>query len=123
MYLSIYIYNLGTRGQSTGVNPVRNHGARWTKAGSVLVLYMTKQSRGVLGEMRYNARIRMQRSRASGAGKLLSYGRYVPGGPWRPMGVPRGSQGRAWGVPRGPRGLQGLAGDTRHPFHKHNSVI
>ena len=39
--------------------------------------------------------------------------RGVPQGPW---GVPRGSQGRACGVPGGPRVLPGLTGGSLEPF-------
>ena len=37
-----------------------------TKRGSILLVFMTKRSRGVFGAMRCNRTIRVQQSRASG---------------------------------------------------------
>ena len=68
----------------------------------VIAVYMTKQSRGVLGMTRCDTRTLMQRSRASGTANLLRDGRFCG-----PLGVPDGSPevpARSRGVPRWPHG-------------------
>ena len=76
-----------------------------TKKGSALDVYSIKRSRGVLGRMRSNERIRMQQSRAS-AGTCRDLAIFtVRGGPQVCLGgsqcVPGGSRGRARGSPPG----------------------
>ena len=70
---------------------------------SVEEVYMTKRSRGVLGVMRCNERIRMKQSRASCAANVLSDGCFRG---------PRGS----WGVPRGHQEVPGAQGISQGSF-------
>ena len=71
----------------------------------VIVAYMIKRSRRVLGVMRCNERIRMQQSQASGAVSLWRHG-HLSGSPEGPWGVPRRSQE----FPGGPRDAPGIPG-------------
>ena len=102
MYVYILVTDLGPLGQ-----PVNQAGGNQTPGDgdlvslclacklrkySVLAVYTTKRSRGVLGAVRCNARIRKGQSRASGAVNLFRYGRFVS--PW-------GSPGDCWGMPAG----------------------
>ena len=69
-YTDIYI-KLDVWFQRTRAPRDRNPGTGETKRGSFPVVYMIKQSRGVLEMMRCNKWIRMHQSRASGAIHLL----------------------------------------------------
>ena len=71
--------------------------------GSVLRVYLTKWSRGVLGEICCNERVRMQKSKSSGAVNLWKYCCFY--------GMGGGATGRRQGGPgrfQGPRRLPGL---------------
>ena len=81
---------------------------RGDQKGSILVVYMTKRSRGVLGVMRGNEIIWMQQSMASAAVNWLGYSGFC--GPWGGLqGIPR----CPWGVPRR---SQGCKESPRSPF-------
>ena len=73
-------------------------------------IHSIKRSRGLVGAMRCNKRIRVQQSTASGAVNVLKYGLLC--GPWGSLEVPGASPGvpgACTGSQGRPRGAQGRA--------------